>query len=218
MDTDLTTELTALFAYFQQPTETFGAYDIVLTIMVSFGLSLIIASTYKFTYRGVTYTQSYVQTLIIGSSIARAFTLVGALSIIRFRNAIRDTRDVGYIFFAMAIGMACGMRLYSTAVISTVMICFILWAMFALNLFASNEQILKLRLPYDNLFDGLFARYLERFDFISMEAVQSGMMTELVYEIRLKKQTSMLEFLNGVRSLTPDKKILIAAYHNVDGQ
>jgi drug/metabolite transporter (DMT)-like permease len=44
--------------------------------------------------------------LIIGSNIARAFTLVGALSIIRFRNAVKETRDVGFIFFAMAIGMA----------------------------------------------------------------------------------------------------------------
>ena len=46
--------------------------------------------------------------LIIGSNIARAFALVGALSIIRFRNAMKETRDVGFIFLIMAIGMAVG--------------------------------------------------------------------------------------------------------------
>jgi len=44
--------------------------------------------------------------LIIGSNIARAFSLVGALSVIRFRNAVKETRDIGFMFLAMAIGMA----------------------------------------------------------------------------------------------------------------
>ncbi len=230
---DFSTDITKLFLSLEQTTEIFGINDIIITIALSFGLSMIIASTYKITYKGVTYTQSYVHTLImmsvivaiimliIGSSIARAFTLVGALSVIRFRNAIRDTRDVGYIFFAMAIGMACGMRLYPTAVVSTVMVCFISWVMFRMNLFASNAQILKLRLPidmsYDNLFNETFSKYLDRFDMLKMEMAQAGTMTELVYGIQLKKQTNMQEFLNGLRQLNHDNKVvLITGYHDID--
>ena len=89
--------------------------DVAFSITLSFLLSLVIAWVYKYTYKGVSYTQSYVHTLImismivavimliVGSNIARAFSLVGALSIIRFRNAVKDTRDVGYIFFTMAL-------------------------------------------------------------------------------------------------------------------
>src|SRR6185295_3696372 len=135
-----------------------------------FLLSLIIARVYQTTYKGVSYTQSYVHTLImmsmivaiimlvIGSNIARAFSLVGALSIVRFRNAVKDTRDVGYIFFAMAIGMACGTRFYLLAIIATCIICFILWGMSTLNLFAKEvrEQILKIRLPGDMRYENLF--------------------------------------------------------------
>ena len=57
--------------------------------------------------------------LIIGSNVARAFALVGALSIIRFRNAMKETRDVGFIFLVMAMGMAVGTRFYLLAIFAT---------------------------------------------------------------------------------------------------
>lgn len=131
-------DFNALLAALQDTTEVFTIYDVILTIVLSFVLALLIGYVYQQTHRGVAYSQSYVQTvvlmamvvgiimLVIGSNIARAFTLVGALSIVRFRNAVKETRDVGYIFFAMAIGMACGTRFYLLAVIATVAICALL--------------------------------------------------------------------------------------------
>ena len=85
-----------------------------MALSLSFVLSSIIGWVYKFTHWNVSYSQSYVQTLVIvgmvislvmlvvGSNIARAFALVGALSVVRFRNAIKETRDVGFIFLVMA--------------------------------------------------------------------------------------------------------------------
>ena len=156
---DFNSFLTAL----QDNTDVFSTSDVIFSTILSFLLALVIGQVYKMTYRGVSYTQSYVHTLImlsmivslimliIGSNIARAFSLVGALSIIRFRNAVKDTRDVGYIFFAMAIGMACGTRFYVLAVVGTFMISFIMWGMTTLNMFTKDvrEQILKIRLPAD---------------------------------------------------------------------
>ena len=95
--------------------------------MLSFVLCAVVGFVYRVTHRGISYSQTYVQTLVfmgmvvslvmlvVGSNIARAFALVGALSIIRFRNAIKETRDVGFIFLAMAIGMATGTRFYILA-------------------------------------------------------------------------------------------------------
>jgi uncharacterized membrane protein YhiD involved in acid resistance len=161
--------------------------------------------------------------LIIGSNIARAFTLVGALSIIRFRNAIKDTRDVGFIFFAMAIGMACGTRFYLLAIFSTIIICLLWWVLSKLNLFTKDirEQILKVRLPgdmrYDTLFESMFSRYLTRFSLIAVETVQAGTLTELVYGIELKRQADAQEFLNELRKLNNNNKVaLITGFHEVD--
>ena len=228
-------DLTSLFSAFQDNTDVFSVSDVVFTIVLSFILTLAIAWIYRQTYQGVSYTQSYVHTLImmsmvvaiimliIGSNIARAFALVGALSIIRFRNAIKDTRDVGYIFFAMAVGMACGTRFYLLAVVATLIICFILWGMSSLNMFAKDvrEQILKIRLPgdmrYETLFEGVFTKYLARFSLIAVETVQAGLLTELVYGIELRRQSDAQAFMNELRQLNDNNKVaLLTGHHEVD--
>jgi hypothetical protein len=228
-------DFTSLFSGFEDVTDVFTVGDIVFTIILSFLLSLIVAWTYKSTYKGVSYTQSYVHTLImmgmvvaiimliIGSNIARAFALVGALSIVRFRNAIKDTRDVGFIFYAMGMGMAVGTRFYLLAVISTVMISFIWWGMSTLNMFAKDvqEQILKVRIPadmpYEQLFGTAFSSYLNRFSLIAVETVQAGMLTELVYGIEFKKKADPQEFMEELRKLNDNNKVaLITGHHEVD--
>ena len=89
---------------------TFSVLDVLLALGLALVCALVVAWTYRATHRNISYSQSYVQTLIIlgmlialimlvvGSNIARAFALVGALSVVRFRNAIKETRDVGFIF------------------------------------------------------------------------------------------------------------------------
>ena len=102
------------------PTEVFGTGDLLMAMLVSSLLCLALANFYRYTHRGTSYSQSFMITLfamsvctavvmmIIGSNIARAFSLVGALSIIRFRTAVKDPRDTGYLFAAMVAGMGCG--------------------------------------------------------------------------------------------------------------
>ncbi|RME99706.1 MAG: DUF4956 domain-containing protein [Chloroflexi bacterium] len=229
---DITTFLAALEESLANATDVFSVGDVIFTTILSFLLALVIAWVYKDTYKGVSYTQSYVHTLIlmsmvvsiimlvIGSNIARAFSLVGALSIVRFRNAVKDSRDVGYIFFAMAIGMAVGTRFYLLAFISTLIISFILWGMSTLNLFAKDvkEQILKVRLPadmrYDQLFEPLFARYLSRFSLIAVETVQAGTLTELVYGVEFRSRTDPQQFLAEVRKLNDNHKVMLLTGHN----
>ena len=89
--------------------------------------------------------------LIIGSNLARAFALVGALSIIRFRNAVKESRDVAFIFMAMAVGMACGTRFYFMAIFATFAISVFIFIMYKLNLFAKDvrERILIIQVPED---------------------------------------------------------------------
>ena len=214
---------------------TFTAADVFLTIALSFGLTLVIAWTYRATHHGSSYSQTFTQTLvilsmvvgvvmlIIGSNIARAFTLVGALSIVRFRNAVKETRDVGFIFLAMAVGMACGTRFYLLAIVSTVVICLLIWLMVRQDMFEKTvtEQVLKIRvpadIPYEHLFDDVFARFLARADLMGIETAQGGMLTELVYAVEFKKGATAQSLLNVLRQLNDNNKILlVTGYHEVD--
>jgi uncharacterized membrane protein YhiD involved in acid resistance len=228
-------DLTTLLTNLQAATNVFTVWDVALVITLSFLLSLVVGWVYKITYQGVAYTQSYVHTLtlmtmvvaiimlIVGSNLARAFALLGALSIVRFRNAIKDTRDVGFIFFAMAMGMACGTQFYGLAIMGTLSISFLWWLTTKLNLFDKDtrDQILRIRLPadvgYSQLFESTFVRYLARFDLISVETVQAGTLTEVVYDIEIRKHVKTQEFLEEVRKLNHNNKVvLLTGYSNVD--
>ena len=219
--TDLTSEFTIL--------------DVVLVLSLSFLTSAFIGWIYEQTHRGTSYTQSFVFTLvmngmivalvmmIVGSNIARAFSLVGALSIIRFRNAVKETRDVGFIFFTMAIGMAIGTRFYLLGIIGAVVISLIVVLMTRLDWFTRemSSQILSIHVPndtpYDHIFDRVFLKYTSVAELISVGSVQNGTLTELVYSIGMKKSNQVQEFLTDIRKLNGDNKVtLVAGYSGTD--
>lgn len=215
-------------------TSTFSVLDIVVSLLLSFALCSAIGWLYQATHRGASYTQSFVQTLvlngmvvavvmlIIGSNIARAFALVGSLSLIRFRNAVKETRDVGFIFFAMAIGMAVGTQFYLLAVITTVVISLIILIMARFNWYArgSVSQILQVEVPQDvdfGLFDRLFVQYTGSSELISVDSIQGGTLTELTYTVGLKKQSKVQEFVSAIKKLNGNNRVtLLAGYHGTD--
>lgn len=219
----------------QDLTGTFSFADVTIGLILSFALSALIGLLYQKTHKGTSYTQSYVHTLIItcmvvtvimlivGSNIARAFTLVGALSIIRFRNAIKETRDVGFIFFAMAIGMATGTKFYMLAVIATVVIGLVILIMTRFNWYARPivSQILKIQLKnevdFEKLFDDLFIKFTDMSDLISVDSVHAGSLTELVYTVQLKKKASKQAFVSAIKNLNDNHTVnLLTGYNAVD--
>lgn len=213
----------------------FTVLDVALVLTLSFLLSAFIGWVYQSTHRGTSYTQSFVFTLvmngmivalvmlIVGSNIARAFSLVGALSIIRFRNAVKETRDVGFIFFTMAVGMAIGTRFYLLGVIAAVVISLAVILMTRLNWFERQmaTQILRIYIPndtpFDVLFDRAFLKYTNVSELISVDTVHSGTFTELVYNVGLKKASLMQDFIAEIKKLNDNNKVtLIAGYHGTD--
>lgn len=220
---------------FQDLTGEFSVLDVTLGLVLSFLLSAFIGWIYKITHKGTSYTQSFVVTLvlngmvvalvmmIVGSNIARAFSLVGALSIIRFRNAVKETRDVGFIFFTMAIGMAVGTGFYLLAVAAAVVISLVILIMTRFNWYAKQtvSQILRLQIannvPFTSLFDPVFLKYTHASELISVDSVHNGMLTELTYSIGLKKPEQVQEFLAEIKRLNDNNKVtLITGYNSTD--
>lgn len=216
-------------------TSEFSVMDVVLVLLLSFALSAFIGWIYKITHRGTSYMQSFVFTLvlngmvvalvmlIVGSNIARAFSLVGALSIIRFRNAVKETRDVGFIFFTMAIGMAVGTRFFLLAIVGTVVISLAILLMVRFDWYAHeiSSQILRIQVPtdtpFDTIFDRIFVKYTSTSELISVDSVHSGMLTELTYSIGMKRSNQVQEFLGEIQKLSGNNKVtLIAGYNGTD--
>jgi uncharacterized membrane protein YhiD involved in acid resistance len=216
-------------------TSEFAVVDVILVMILSFVLSAFIGWIYQSTHRGTSYTQSFVFTLVlngmvvalvmlvIGSDIARAFSLVGALSIIRFRNAVKETRDVGFIFFTMAIGMAVGTKFYLLAVAGTLFISAVIFLMTHYNWYARevSSHILHIQVqngvPFETLFDKTLAKYTSSSELISADSVHGGMSTELTYSVGLKASTEVQQFLTEIGSLNGNNGVtLVAGYNGTD--
>jgi uncharacterized membrane protein YhiD involved in acid resistance len=213
----------------------FNNTDVFSVLLLSFLLSMIIGFIYRYTHKGASYSQSYVHTLviigtvvalimlIIGSNIAKAFALVGALSIVRFRNAMKETRDVAFIFMIMAIGMSVGTRFYFMGIVATIVLSGIVLFLYKFNIFAKDiqEKVLRIRISsesdYENLFYNLFNDKLQEYRLISLETVKSGTLYEVVYSVVLKKETSVQKLLEEIRKLNDNQKVtLVLGHQEVD--
>jgi uncharacterized membrane protein YhiD involved in acid resistance len=216
-------------------TSTFTLLDVAAVFALSLVLSLLIGWSYRSTHRGVSYSQTYVHTLvmfsvvvafvmlIIGSNIARAFTLVGALSIVRFRHAVKEPRDIGFVFTAMAVGMACGTRFYALAIFATLAMIATVLLLFKMNLFAKvlRERILIVRVPvgtdYEKTFATVFHDFLEEFNLISMETVGEAEYQEAVYSVVLKPSKEPNKFLDAIREVNGHMKAsLVLGQQEID--
>src|SRR3989338_5738456 len=118
---------------FLAETET-NAAIIIINLVFVFVLELAIAWVYRRTHRTLSYSQSFVSTIILMGVIASlimmvvtenivgAFALLGAFSLIRFRTIVKETRDIAFVFFSLAIGVAIGTNNYVVGLLGTIFI------------------------------------------------------------------------------------------------
>jgi hypothetical protein len=212
-----------------------GTIEVVFALVLSLACTLFIASIYRFTHRAADYSQSYVNSLVlmglvttlimivIGSNIARAFSLVGALSIVRFRNAIKETRDVAFIYFVMAIAMACGTRFYAVALVATFLIIAILIGMHFGNFGASRrtrERLLTVQVPPgvdpEPLLGPTLDELFERHAVVSMENVRQGMFTEVVLSVAPKADVGGARVIEAISKINDNLKVRYQNATNTD--
>lgn len=187
----------------------------LLTILISFALGAIISFTYMKTQP--MYNQSFTLTMIvlpaiiaviillIGSNIARAFSLAGAFSIIRFRSAPGDPKDIAFVLFTMAAGLACGVGSFGYAVLFTVALCLLMFFLKAIQFGArkSSQRLLKVTIPenlgYEEAFDEIFKKFGIVYELRKVRTTELGSLYELVYMVTIDHLTNQKEFLDAVR-------------------
>ena len=116
--------------------------SLFVSIVTALALSFFIALVYRNTHRGMNYEPAFLSTLVLISPIVAlvmffiqgdlvlSLGLVGSLSIIRFRTPIKDTRDMVYLFWVIAIGLGCGTNNWTIALLATVFMAFVIFILF----------------------------------------------------------------------------------------
>ena len=193
--------------------------EVFENLIVSLICGLLISLFYRLTYRGPGMSYSFINSLIvlslitsvvimvIGNNLARAFGLVGAMSIIRFRTAIKETQDIIFIFFALAIGMASGVGLHALALASTVFIGVILFILTKTNAASPAKKDFLLQFTsqandgYEEApFLSVFQKYCKSSKLINTKAMMESDSIELSYHIVLKDQKFITEFINQLKN------------------
>ena len=180
-------------------------------------LGLIIGIAYMFMCRKERYNRDFIiglvilpaivaaVILLIGSNVARAFSMAGAFALVRFRSAPGSAKDISIVFFTMAAGLACGLGYVTFAAAFTAVMLLLLILISALGFVDRNEgrKQLKIVIPeslnYNSVFDDLFDKYTSENRLNKVKTTNMGTMYELTYEIRLKNDDAEKDFIDELR-------------------
>ncbi len=189
-----------------------AAEDIAVTLLVALGVSLFIFLVYRLTFRGVQYSTSFnvslvLMTLItsfviltISSNVVLSLGMVGALSIVRFRTAVKDPMDIVFMFWAIGAGITAGAGVYSVALVSSAAIGLVLLAFSRVRL-VSSEYVLVVR--YDAAAEERVRDALAHLRARLKSTSVSGGQVEMTLDVRVRGDdttfVSALAGLEGVR-------------------
>lgn len=198
--------------------ESFTLTNTLIIITSSILLGIVISLAYLKTHKKDGYIPSFIISLImlptiisiiillVGNNVARAFSLAGAFSIIRFRSTPGDTKDISYIFFTLAVGLASGMGYVGYAVIFTIILCTVMIILDNSLNFAmpkSKAMVLKITVPEDLNFEGVFDEILNTnttsWNMVKVRTRDFGSLYELNYSIHLKNDVNQKKFIDSLR-------------------
>ena len=208
--------------------------EMIINMMVALALGIIIAMVFKSTHKGLAYSQSFTITIVfitlivaivimvIGSSLARAFALVGALSIIRFRTVVKDTKDTSYVFAGLAVGMAAGTSNYFLAGSATVVISLLAIILHKTNFGALYKSEFILRFNFDQTQNSttyleIIGKFSKRSNMLHVESAPDGRHLQLAYDIVLNEGATAQELIEEFSQIEGASEIiLIASKNDVD--
>ena len=216
--------------------ESFTLMNSLLVIGTSIILGILISLVYMKTHEKNSFNSGFSTTLImlpviisiiillVGNNVARAFSLAGAFSIIRFRSAPGDPKDIAYIFFTLAIGLTCGMGYITYAVLFTLILSAV---MIGLHITKFTEpknknMQLKITIPEDLNYEGVFEEVLENYtNSYNIQRVRTrdfGSLFELTYTINLKSDINQKSFIDELRCRNGNLNISLTLANSTYGE
>ena len=177
---------------------------VAVSLVLSFLLAMVFASVYQFTFKGFTYSRSYIHTMVlgsmvtcmlimaVGSNLARGMGMLGTLAIIRFRTPVREPRDAMFLFACLGVGIACGSGMPVIAVIGTAAIniaaLVLHWAPFASR--REYEGLLRFGMVTNDTqaeqeVQRILTQFCSSFYLLGMRDAEQGDRMEFSYQVRL---------------------------------
>ena len=188
--------------------------ELLWRISIAFAFGGLVALIYRGTHRSEPMSPTFPRTLVllsiliamvtsvIGNNVARAFSLVGALSIVRFRTVVRDTQDTAFVIFAVVVGMAAGASHLWVAVIGTGVVAaavFIVRPRGGATVWTEEECDLTVRFNTgsspEDLVAPIFKKHLQQHEVLGVATAKQGTALEVTYRIRFRGSSAPLQLV-----------------------
>ena len=207
----------SLADWFRDQLNNFTPVNVLLGLLLALVCGVVISIVYKATYRGVLYSPSFSLTLIlvclvttpvvmaIGSNVYLSMGMVGALSIVRFRTAVKDPLDIAYMFWSITVGILIGANAWAVAFVALIGIGGIMIAISFIRLRSPNGYLLVLHYDEEAQTDieAVLRRDVRYYRMRSKTVTRSG--AEMTVEVRLDRRVSIVTdmlVVNGVYDAT----------------
>jgi uncharacterized membrane protein YhiD involved in acid resistance len=193
---------------------------VISAMLLSFVLCSVIAKLYQLTFQSLSYSRSFVHTLILGGmivcmvmmsmgdSLARGIGVLGALSLIRFRTVVRDPRDMMFLFATLGLGIACGAGMFAVAVTGCLLLSSVVvllhWAPFATH--RRYEAMLRFLVEANDDtaredVDKVLAECCSAYMLIAMREAVQGDLLEYSYQVRLVDPSYQVDLVKKLEAL-----------------
>ena len=201
---------------------------IVTALLLSLGLGLGVALAYRFSVSGRVLSPALQSSLVllamvaamvmmvIGNNIARAFSLVGALAIVRFRTRLRSSWDISFVFFALVVGIACGVLAFQVAILGTGIVILAVLALHVLPLAgrrAGHTRTLRCDVASYEGVEGDIAttleKYLEQCWLVEARTLRFGEALSLRYKVIVRDPAEAATMLREVGAIEGVERVVI---------
>lgn len=210
--------------------------SVLITLAFAIISGLIISSGYMIVNRKDGYSSYFITSLLvlpaviaiiimmIGSNIARAFSLGGVFALIRFRSEPGNPRDITYICVTMAAGLACGTGYIGYGIIFVILITLILILINLINFGKpkANAMMLKITIPedldFENAFEDVFKKYTKFHKLDRVKTADFGSLYQIQFTTALKDTTRQKEFLDEIRTINANLTVAMSSIVYEEGR
>ncbi|MCK5830349.1 MAG: DUF4956 domain-containing protein [Methylococcales bacterium] len=203
----------------QTATENNSIFTLIFTILLAFVLSTILAFVYQKTFRGLSYSRNYVQSIVlisiistvviqsVGDSLSRGIGIMAAMSIIRFRTNFKDPRDTLFLFASLAAGISCGAYAFPVAIVGTLgfSIAAIILYYSPLGPNSYFDGMVRFNLGFNSKgqkkLEQLLSIYCKAFALVTIREIAQGQRLDYAYHIKLRKDKSYEDFMSHLKAI-----------------
>jgi uncharacterized membrane protein YhiD involved in acid resistance len=206
----------------QTASESVSVLTLLFTILLAFVLSSVLAFVYQKTFRGLSYSRNFVQSIVlisivsavviqsVGDSLARGFGIMAAMAIIRFRTNFKDPRDTLFVFASLAAGIACGSYTFQIAIVGSLGFCVAAVILYRSPLGPNSyfDGMLRFNVPADvaaqSHLENILREHCKAFALVTLRDIAQAQQLDYVYHIKMrhnKRREELLASLRGVQRL-----------------